>query len=769
MADQFPGGTGSLDEPEQQPGSSSGGKSSGGIVAGLRDARRRLDAREQLTASNDILVALSRAGAHPEEVLVTIVERSRRLCGAQVGQLYLLEGDHLRLSRISGDVPEEFRTYVTEHPIAVDRTSSTGRAAVDRRTHMIPDVLADEGYDRLDLQRVAGYRSLVSTPLILQDEVVGALSMFHPRVGHFDLHDKQLLEEFALQAAIVLRQVQLVQVLESRGAELATKVDQLEVLREVGETVGSSLDLDEVLDLIVTHAVRITGTDGGSIMEYDEEENAFHVRTAYGSSDAMLAQLREVTLRRESTLVGRTALDRRPLMVPDLEEVTLDPHLEILHRNGWRSVLAAPMLRGDLLVGVLVIRRRRPGAFSPDTIELLETLASQSALAILNARLFRELGSKTRELEVVSQHKSEFLASMSHELRTPLNAVIGFSEVLLDRMFGELNERQEDYLQDIRSSGRHLLELLNEILDLSKVEAGQMVLEPTMFSVPAVLEYGLALVRERAASHGISLTVNVGEGVGLIEADELKFKQVLLNLLSNAVKFTPDGGSVSVAASRVGDLLTVTVTDTGVGVPVEDRERIFESFQQGARGTAKEEGTGLGLTLSRRIVELFGGRLWLEPGPGDRGSVFGFSIPVPARDVVPGSAPATGAVILIVDDDRASLDLMSAYLSGFTNRVLRARDGLEALQQCREVHPRAVVLDIRLPKKDGWEVLAELKQDPATSDIPVIVASIVDERPRGLALGAADYLLKPVRRDQLVESLRRVDALAPAEPAAGTS
>ncbi len=568
-------------------------------------------------------------------MLVTIVERSRRLCGAQVGQLYLLEGDHLRLSRISGDVPEEFRTYVTEHPIAVDRTSSTGRAAVDRRTHMIPDVLADEGYDRLDLQRVAGYRSLVSTPLILQDEVVGALSMFHPRVGHFDLHDKQLLEEFALQAAIVLRQVQLVQVLESRGAELATKVDQLEVLREVGETVGSSLDLDEVLDLIVTHAVRITGTDGGSIMEYDEEENAFHVRTAYGSSDAMLAQLREVTLRRESTLVGRTALDRRPLMVPDLEEVTLDPHLEILHRNGWRSVLAAPMLRGDLLVGVLVIRRRRPGAFSPDTIELLETLASQSALAILNARLFRELGSKTRELEVVSQHKSEFLASMSHELRTPLNAVIGFSEVLLDRMFGELNERQEDYLQDIRSSGRHLLELLNEILDLSKVEAGQMVLEPTMFSVPAVLEYGLALVRERAASHGISLTVNVGEGVGLIEADELKFKQVLLNLLSNAVKFTPDGGSVSVAASRVGDVLTVTVTDTGVGVPVEDRERIFESFQQGARGTAKEEGTGLGLTLSRRIVELFGGRLWLEPGPGRPGQRI--------RVLDPGPGPRRGA------------------------------------------------------------------------------------------------------------------------------
>jgi signal transduction histidine kinase/ActR/RegA family two-component response regulator/putative methionine-R-sulfoxide reductase with GAF domain len=755
---------GKASDQSEQPGSASGG-----VVPGLREARRRLDAREQLIASNDILVALSRAGAHPEEVLVTVVERSRLLCGAQVGQLYLLEGDYLRLSRISGDVPEEFRVYVTEHPIAVDRSSSAGRAAVDRRTNMISDVLDDPGYERMDLQRVAGFRSLLSTPLILEDEVVGALVMFHPRVSHFDLHDKQLLEEFALQAAIVLRQVQLVQVLESRGAELATKVGQLEALREVGETVESSLDLDEVLDLIVSNAVRITGTDGGSIMEYDEADQAFHVRTAYGSSDAMLAQLRQVTISRDETLVGRTALDRRPLMVPDLAEVALDPHLEILYRHGWRSVLAAPMLRGDLMVGAIVIRRRRPGTFSSDTVELLETLASQSALAILNARLFGQLATKTEELEVASRHKSEFLASMSHELRTPLNAVIGFSEVLLDRMFGELNERQEDYLHDIRSSGRHLLELLNEILDLSKVEAGQMVLEPTMFSVPAVLDYGLSLVRERAATHGITLRLEVGESVGLIEADELRFKQVLLNLLSNAVKFTPDGGTVTLCATRSGDALRITVTDTGIGVPPEDQERIFESFQQGARGAPKAEGTGLGLTLSRRIVELFGGRLWLEPGPDGVGSVFGFTIPAPARDAVHADAPAAGALILVVDDDRASLDLMSAYLSGFTNRVLRARDGVEALQQCRELHPRAVVLDIRLPKKDGWQVLAELKADPATNAIPVIVASIVDERPRGLALGAADYLLKPVRRDQLVESLRRVGALAPVEPIAGTS
>ena len=219
---------------------------------------------------------------------------------------------------------------------------------------------------------------------------------------------------------------------------------------------------------------------------------------------------------------------------------------------------------------------------------------------------------------------------MSHELRTPLNAVIGFSEVLLERMFGEINERQEEYLRDIWNSGRHLLELLNEILDLSKVEAGQMVLEPSTFSVSSALDYTLAMVRERAAAHAIKISVDIADDVGEIEADELRFKQVVLNLLSNAVKFTPDGGSVSVRAYREDTDLVVTVTDTGIGVPPEDQERIFDSFQQGGRGPAREEGTGLGLTLSRRIVGLFGGRMWLESTVGV-GSTFGFAIPVASR------------------------------------------------------------------------------------------------------------------------------------------
>jgi len=722
-----------------------------------RDSSRQFqelrDARHQWAASREILAALGRAVDNPGQVLDTVLEYAARLCGAHAVQLFLLDGDVFRVERVSGDTPEAYRAYLLDHPIARSRSSTVGRAAEDMRTNQIADVLSDAEYGRHDLQKLTGFRTLLSTPMILQDEVVGVLSMWRTDVKPFDDRERELLEEFAAQGAIALR-------LESRGAELASKVGQLEALREVGEAVGSSLDRDEVLDRIVSNAVRLTGTDGGSIMEYDESGDSFHVRAASGSSPDLVEQLRAITIDRGSTLVGRTALERKPLEVPDLAQAELDPHLEILFRDGWRSVLAVPLLRGDRMVGVLVIRRRTVGTFPPEVSELLQGFATQSALAIVNARLFRELQTKTKELEIASQHKSDFLASMSHELRTPLNAVIGFSEVLLDRMFGEINERQDEYLRDILNSGRHLLELLNEILDLSKVEAGQMVLEPSTFGVGSALEYTLKMVRERATQHAITVTVDVADGVDTVVADELRFKQVVLNLLSNAVKFTPDGGSVSVRAYREGTDLVVTVADTGIGVPPEDQERIFESFQQGRRGAPKEEGTGLGLTLSRRIVGLFGGRLWLKSTPGS-GSTFGFSVPgLPEReDEVASPERDKLPVVVLVDDDRASLDLLSVYLDGSGTRVLRARDGVEALEQIRRVPPVAVVLDIKLPRLDGWQVLAELKADPATAAIPVVIASVVDDRPRGLAEGADEYLLKPIRRDELVDALRRLGAL----------
>src|SRR5215217_6711445 len=454
------------------------------------------DAREQSAASREILAALGRAGADPGDILDTILENAARLCRAQAATLYIPEGDAFRLSRDSGKIPEEFRKYLLDQPLTRNRSSTVGRAAEEMRTIQIPDVLSDADYGRRDLQRLAGYRALLSTPMILQNEVVGVLSMWRTKAAPFNERECELLEEFAVQGAIVMRQ-------DALRRALASKVEQLEALREVGDTVGSTLDLDKVLDQIVSNAVRLTQTDGGSIMEYDESTDSFHVRAAYGSSPELLKELRAITIDRKSTLVGRAATAHRTREVPDLEDAELDPHLDALFRDGWRSVLAVPILRGDRILGVLVIRRRSTGSFGPH-VELLETFAGQSALAIVNARLFGELQTKTSELEIASHHKSEFLASMSHELRTPLNAVIGFSEVLLDRMFGEINERQDEYLRDILSSGRHLLDLLNDILDLSKVEAGQMVLEPSAFVVSSAVQWAAALQRGRADAHAIT-------------------------------------------------------------------------------------------------------------------------------------------------------------------------------------------------------------------------------------------------------------------------
>jgi signal transduction histidine kinase/ActR/RegA family two-component response regulator len=740
----------------------------GKLGAPVPDRRRQLrDAVEQSQATREIVLALGRVDADPNTILDAIVERAARLCHADAAQLYLVDGDYLRLSRMTG-VPEGFRGYIDSHPVARTRTSLVGRVAEDRRTQQIPDVLADPEYQRLDLQRIGGYRTLLAAPMMLDDEVVGVFSMWRMNVLPFDDDELRQLDEFGLQGAIALRQVELLRAVEARSAELATKVVQMEALREVGDAVSSTLDLDEVLQTIVTNAVRLTETDGGSIMEYVEAEDAFSVRATFGSSRQLVDRLREVTIARDSTLVGRAALDGHPLEVADLAEGDRDAHLQILFEDGWRSVLAVPLLRRNQVLGALVIRRRTPGSFDAGTFELLQTFASQSALAIHNARLYRALETSTAELEVASRHKSEFLASMSHELRTPLNAVIGFSEVLLDQMFGDLNERQAEYLRDIWSSGRHLLELLNDILDLSKVEAGQLHLEHTRFVVADAIAQAVTLVRERAQQHAIRLEVVVDADVGTIEADELRFKQVLLNLLSNAVKFTPDGGEVRVQARRRDDELHVTVTDTGVGVPPEDRERIFETFQQGRRGAPKEEGTGLGLSLTRRLVELFGGRLWME-SVVDVGSTFGFAIPLEARTSVHAEGTATGAGerlprILVVDDDRASLDLLSAYLEPWAVEVVRCHDGPEALATLGEVVPAAVLLDIRLPGMDGWELLRTLKADPVTEQVPVILVTIVDERHRGLSLGASDYLIKPVGREDLIRSLRRVGLLDTSRP-----
>ena len=534
-----------------------------------------------------------------------------------------------------------------------------------------------------------------------------------------------------------------------------------EMLSALGRFAG---DPDQVLHTILDSACRLCRSDAALL--YLLEDGVYRLTCAVGVSDDALAYMADHPLVLDRrTLSGRVGLERTPGQITD---VLADPdfgRLDLQRVAGFRTTMAAPMLRDDDVVGVLNIWRSDVRPFDESEMSIGSAFAGQAAMAINQVKLVQLLQEQSNELALASQHKTEFLASMSHELRTPLNAVLGFSEVLLEQMFGSINERQEEYLRDIHSSGQHLLELLNEILDLSKVEAGRMDLEYSTFELAPVLDAAVSLMRERATVHAIDLRVETETDGQTVYADRLRLKQVLVNLISNAVKFTGDGGKVTVRTRSDGPELIITVTDTGVGVPAEDYERIFESFQQGGRGAANEEGTGLGLTLSRRIVELLGGRMWLESEVGV-GSTFGFSVRATGDEVAQDAdlAPRTVGEVVVIEDDRPSLDLLRAYLSSVALHVTTAHDGFAGIAAVRHVRPTVVFLDLRLPGMDGWAVLEKLKADPETRDIPVVIASIVDDRARGLALGAAAYLVKPISHEALFEALSDIGVLGAARP-----
>jgi signal transduction histidine kinase len=460
-------------------------------------------------------------------------------------------------------------------------------------------------------------------------EALGVISVARRDPGSFSEAQTELLKTFADQAVIAIENARLFNELQARTAELTRSVDKLTALGEVGRAVSSTLDLETVLTTIVSRAVELSGLDGGVVFEYDDRAEEFVQRVATETGQALAEARRTARIRKGEGVIGRTAITLQPVQVHDITEpAAYEGRLrETLIASGIRAILAVPMVREGQLIGCLGVTRNSPGEFPGDTIELLSTFATQSALAIQNARLFHEIEDKSHQLEAASQHKSEFLANMSHELRTPLNAIIGFSEVLGERLFGELNEKQEEYLKDIHASGQHLLSLINDILDLSKIEAGRMELEVAEFHLPQAIENALVLVRERALRRGITLEQSIDPRLGEIQGDERKVKQVLLNLLSNAIKFTPDGGRIDVRAIAVDGSVQVSVSDTGVGIAPEDQGAIFEEFRQVGTADKKVEGTGLGLALSRRFVELHGGRIWVKSQIG-AGSTFTFTIPV---------------------------------------------------------------------------------------------------------------------------------------------
>src|SRR2546426_3007639 len=586
-------------------------------------------ALEQQTATSELLKVIGRSTFDLQPVFETLAENAVRLCEAERAVIWRFDGQVLQVVVTHNIIPVN-REFLERNPIAPGRGSGVGRAALERRTIHIHDIQADPEYT----YGLASYRTLLVIPMLRADELLGAITIQRDEVLPFTDSQIALLETFADQAAIAIENARLLSELQARTSELTRSVDELTALGEVSRALSSTLNLETVLQTIVARANQLTGTAGCTIWEYDEPREEFRLRVSHYADEAdavLLPALGRVTTIRRGEGVTTQVMERRqPVQIHDIaaEGAYESPIRGPLIEAGHRALLGVPLLSDDEVIGVLAVTRKRPGEFEPEVVRLLSTFATQSALAIENARLFLEIEDKGRQLEVASQHKSEFLANMSHELRTPLNAIIGFSEVLAERMFGELNEKQDEYLKDIHASGTHLLSLINDILDLSKIEAGRMELELTEFDLPTAIDSAVTLVRERAGRRGITLQATVDEQLGVVRADERKIRQVVLNLLSNAIKFTLEGGRIEVRAVPVAGAVEVSVRDTGGGIAPGDQEAAFEEFRQVGPSAAKQEGTGLGLALCRKFVELHGGGIL---GQSQRGMGSTFTFPVPGR------------------------------------------------------------------------------------------------------------------------------------------
>jgi signal transduction histidine kinase/putative methionine-R-sulfoxide reductase with GAF domain len=586
------------------------------------------EALDRQTATSEILRVISQSRTDVQPVFETIADAAFNLCQAASANVFTFDGEMVSVAaqRVANPVASDAMRQL--YPRPPSRDLAAPRAVLTGGIVVIPDVLEDPDYLYADVVIPGGFRSILGVPLMRGDATIGAITVGRDHPGTFPEAQIELLRTFADQAVIAIENVRLFNELEARTAALTRSVGELRALGEVGQAVSSTLDLETVLRTIVARAVPLAGSNSGAIYEYDEAGEIFHLRAAHLFPDELVDALRAAPIRRGEGAIGRLVDTGEPIQIADIADQAIYQSRvrEMLIRNGYRSLLAVPLLCEGRLLGGLSVNRRAGGEFAPEVIELVKTFASQSALAIQNARLFREIEDKSRQLETASRHKSEFLANMSHELRTPLNAIIGFSEVLGERMFGEINDKQAEYVADILESGRHLLALINDILDLSKIEAGRMELEPSEFHLPTAIDNTLTLLRERAQRRGIALASDIDTQLGTVRADERKVKQVLLNLLSNALKFTPEGGRVDVRARTRDGVREISVVDTGVGIAPEDLDAVFEEFRQVGASKKKAEGTGLGLAISRKFIELHGGRLWVESEPG-RGATFTFTLP----------------------------------------------------------------------------------------------------------------------------------------------